>query len=110
MASASLKLSRSSSALSSTLIPFDIWSTSTRRLPVTASIVCAERLIESFMSKSSSEPSTRAERISSPVSGPNRISFSCGYCDSQLRSAPRSTMPCSISKIMPTDDWAVSPA
>ena len=38
---------------------------------------------------------------SRPVSGAKRISCSCGYCESHQMSAPRSIMPCWISKTMP---------
>jgi len=43
-------------------------------------------------------PSTRDPRSSMHVSGPKRISHSCGYWLSHEISAPRSTMPCLISK------------
>eukprot|EP00967_Tisochrysis_lutea_P060333 scaffold77172_cov26-Tisochrysis_lutea.AAC.2 len=52
-------------------------------------------------------PSTRYECTSSPDSGPHRISRSCGYCDSQAMSAPRSTMPIGISNTMPAAECAV---
>mmetsp|Transcript_30395 Transcript_30395/g.97015 ORF Transcript_30395/g.97015 Transcript_30395/m.97015 type:complete len:243 (+) Transcript_30395:173-901(+) len=47
------------------------------------------------------EPSTRIDCTSRPERGPKRTSFSCGYCDSQARSAPRSTMPICISNKRP---------
>ena len=74
---------------------------SLRRRAITSSIVAALRLIESRTSGTSTEPATPSLRISRPLSGAKRISFSCGYCDSHPMSAPRSTMPCWMEKTTP---------
>ena len=46
------------------------------------------------------EPSCLVLCISMPVSGGKQISFSCGYCEKGLKSAPRSIMPVCISNIV----------
>ena len=71
------------------------------RLPSTCSIVSAVRLMEKLHSITTTEPSTRVHSTSMPVRGPKRISRSCGYCESQLISAPRLTIPCCTSITMP---------
>mmetsp|Transcript_38499 Transcript_38499/g.106258 ORF Transcript_38499/g.106258 Transcript_38499/m.106258 type:complete len:432 (-) Transcript_38499:943-2238(-) len=69
-------------------------------LPTTCSMVSALRLTLSRTSATMLPWSTRVFMSCIPVSGPKRISFSCGYCEIQPSSAPRSTMPISISKTM----------
>ena len=70
------------------------------RLASTCSIVGAARLTERRTAMNRTAPSTRVDCTSRPVSGAKRISFSCGYCESHERSAPRSTMPICISKMV----------
>ena len=66
------------------------------------SIVCAFWLMVGRISTTWTEPSMREETTSSAVSGAKRISRSNGYCESHDKSAPRSTIPCSISCTSPS--------
>ena len=75
--------------------------TTLRRLLSTSSSVSADRLIENAHSITTTEPSMRVRSTSMPVSGPKRISLSCGYCESHEMSAPRLTIPCCTSMTMP---------
>ena len=65
-------------------------------------MVSDDRLTLRLTPTTSTEPCTRVACTSRPVSGAKRISASCEYCESQLMSAPRSIMPCWISKTKPT--------
>ena len=71
-----------------------------RRRESTCSSVRDVILSERRVMIRSDEPSTSVSSASRPVSGGKSTSFSCGYWLSQLRSAPRSTMPICISKIV----------
>mmetsp|Transcript_17002 Transcript_17002/g.55773 ORF Transcript_17002/g.55773 Transcript_17002/m.55773 type:complete len:205 (+) Transcript_17002:1405-2019(+) len=93
---------------------FSIWSTSRSRfwhmsrttfflLARTCSMVRAERLMFRRTATTSTEFSTRVDVTSRPVRGAKQISSSWGYWDTHERSAPRSTMPMLISKIVETD-------
>ena len=53
-------------------------------LPATCSSVCDAILIEIRQSTTSVPPSTLVPLTCKPISGGNSVSFSCGYCDSQL--------------------------
>mmetsp|Transcript_348 Transcript_348/g.655 ORF Transcript_348/g.655 Transcript_348/m.655 type:complete len:389 (-) Transcript_348:1086-2252(-) len=75
--------------------------TSLHRLPITCSMVSAFRLMLGRTSTTIIDSSIRVDCTSMPVSGAKRISRSCGYCESHCMSAPRSTIPCAISKTNP---------
>eukprot|EP00962_Isochrysis_galbana_P000197 scaffold50_cov107-Isochrysis_galbana.AAC.3 len=70
-------------------------------LAMTCSMVGVVKLTDSRTLATSSEPSTSSSTISQPVSGEKSSSASCGYCDSQDKSAPRSIMPIWISNTTP---------
>eukprot|EP00962_Isochrysis_galbana_P046724 scaffold18878_cov104-Isochrysis_galbana.AAC.2 len=72
-------------------------------LAMTCSMVGVVRLTDSRTLATSREPSTSRSVISHPVSGEKSSSSSCGYCDSQDKSAPRSIMPIWISNTTPLD-------
>ena len=77
-----------------------------RRREITCSSVSEAMLSERRVLTRSDEPSTSVESASRPVSGGKSTSFSCGYCESQERSAPRSTIPICISKIVDAEPCA----
>mmetsp|Transcript_28892 Transcript_28892/g.85989 ORF Transcript_28892/g.85989 Transcript_28892/m.85989 type:complete len:370 (-) Transcript_28892:1328-2437(-) len=70
-------------------------------LAITCSIVGVVRLTERRTLATRIEPSTARSMTSTPVRGEKSSSCSCGYCEIQLRLAPRSIMPICISKMTP---------
>ena len=94
-----IRLSGSASRKSSSM-PFAMSLSIFLRRESTCSSVSADMFSEKRDMITSILPSTSDCRASTPVSGGSSTSFSCGYCDSHVKSAPRSTIPMRISKIV----------
>mmetsp|Transcript_172357 Transcript_172357/g.552450 ORF Transcript_172357/g.552450 Transcript_172357/m.552450 type:complete len:230 (+) Transcript_172357:1649-2338(+) len=75
--------------------------TSLRRFQTTSSIVPMVKFKLRRIMTTSTEPSTRVPITCMLVNGGKHNSASCGYCETQPRSAPLSIMPICISRIVP---------
>mmetsp|Transcript_172365 Transcript_172365/g.552491 ORF Transcript_172365/g.552491 Transcript_172365/m.552491 type:complete len:263 (+) Transcript_172365:1685-2473(+) len=75
--------------------------TTFERFPTTSSMVPIVKFKLRRIMTTSTEPSTRVPVTCMLVNGGKHNSASCGYCETQPRSAPLSIMPICISRIVP---------